>query len=441
MELHFVAWAKYYRVFETFLVPFLSPLDLVLLKLTANSIRCLIPTPQVHSRRMPLVNVAFNGGYFRFALWGIDHKLYHHIGITTRGCCMKATCEEEEIVQKKLLQYFFSPRNPFPYSFLLQMKNTNMIHWVLEKGYIFDNNVASMAARGGDLNLLKFLLTWKCNMDNVCEEAAFHGHWEIIKWTQEPENKGIFLWKNACAVAALQGHFEILKWAYAKLAPLDRVCALASYGGHIEILQWAFQRKIPNTECYHQAAESGNTHVLNFLFENKCPLIFTTKACYLAAHGGHWETLKWLRDHGFPWDEHTCAFAARKGHFSLLKWAREQNCPWDETTCAYAAEMGHINIIQWALENGCLWDVRTITFAARKGRLDSIKYAHKKGCPMNETATLAASSFGHLHVLKWLIKKNCKFYFRKCLTQATKKKQLEVVKWLEDNYHDKLKLI
>jgi apolipoprotein N-acyltransferase len=44
----------------------------------------------------------------------------------------------------------------------------------------------------------------------------------------------------------------------------------------------------------------------------------TTRLCAHATRLGELEWLKWLREHGWPWDEDTCTEAVRGGHRELL---------------------------------------------------------------------------------------------------------------------------
>ena len=71
---------------------------------------------------------------------------------------------------------------------------------------------------------------------------------------------------------------------------------------------------------------------------------------FAACDGGHWETLRWLRSEGCPWDEWACTYAACHGNFEVLKWLRSQGCPWDEETYRNA---GGESIRDWLRENGC----------------------------------------------------------------------------------------
>ena len=74
---------------------------------------------------------------------------------------------------------------------------------------------------------------------------------------------------------------------------------------------------------------------------------------FAACDGGHWETLRWLRSEGCPWDEGACSSAAQEGHLEILKWLRSEGCPWDAMTVAVADDCGHDDVYEWAIDNGC----------------------------------------------------------------------------------------
>ena len=129
--------------------------------------------------------------------------------------------------------------------------------------------------------------------------------------------------------------------------------------------------------------------------------------CRYAAKGGHFETLKWLRENGCPWDEWTCAFAAEGGHLETLQWARENGCPWNEATCAWAAWGGHLEVLKWAHENGCPWNEETCAWAAWGGHFEVLKWAHENGCPWNEATCANAAERGHNDILNWARENDC----------------------------------
>ena len=47
----------------------------------------------------------------------------------------------------------------------------------------------------------------------------------------------------------------------------------------------------------------------------------------LPAKGGHLEVLRWLREHGCPWDHETRRRAAARGQLEVMRWLDEQGAP------------------------------------------------------------------------------------------------------------------
>jgi hypothetical protein len=155
-----------------------------------------------------------------------------------------------------------------------------------------------------------------------------------------------------------------------------------------------------NRVKYLKIIKMGYLDVLKWVRENGRP--WDDHTCVYAAYGGHLDMLKWVRENGCPWDKDTCIAAAEKGQFELLKWARTNGCPWDEETCHRAAEHGHLEILKWARENGCPWNEYTCNYAARKGQLCTLKWAIENGCPWDEEICKYAAEYGHLNILNWM---------------------------------------
>jgi hypothetical protein len=132
------------------------------------------------------------------------------------------------------------------------------------------------------------------------------------KWHWE---RGNCPWdKYTCSYAARGGQLEVLKWLREDDCPWDKyTCSAAADGGHLEILQWARENGCPWNEwtCAY-AAEGGHLETLKWLRENGCP--WDEWTCVYAAHRGNLEVLKWARENSCPWDELTRQRAASKGY-------------------------------------------------------------------------------------------------------------------------------
>jgi len=204
--------------------------------------------------------------------------------------------------------------------------------------------------------------------------AAFQGSIETMKLlrSQDPPCP----WDEyTCAYAARGGHLEVLKWLRGQGCEWDSyTCAEAALGGHLEVLKWARSQGCEwDIYTCGYAAEGGHLAVLKWARSQGCKWDGWT--CAAAASRGHLEVLKWARGEGCPWDELTCGEAAKGGHLEVLKWARSQGCDWDRGTCAYAAYGGHLEVLKWLRSQGCPWDKSECrSQAERKGHSHVVEW-------------------------------------------------------------------
>ena len=59
--------------------------------------------------------------------------------------------------------------------------------------------------------------------------------------------------------------------------------------------------------------------------------------------------LKYLHEHGCPWDKTACKVAVVRNNLEALKYLREYGCPWDERTSD--AARGELRV--WVIGQGC----------------------------------------------------------------------------------------
>ena len=107
--------------------------------------------------------------------------------------------------------------------------------------------------------------------EDLCDAAARGGQLEVLKWLRENS----FPWdKRTCEMAASSGHLAVLKWLRANGAPWDEsMCASAAASGKLEVLRWLCANGCPwNDDMVCQAAqEGGDTEVLKWLHSNVNP--------------------------------------------------------------------------------------------------------------------------------------------------------------------------
>lgn len=135
--------------------------------------------------------------------------------------------------------------------------------------------------------------------------------------------------------------------------------------------------------------------------------------CASAAESGRLDALRWLREHGSPWNERTCAWAAREGHFEVLRWAHTHGCPWDARACAAAANRGDVTMLRWLFRNGCpAVDKTACEQAAGRGSLDVLRCLRLNGTPWDAMTCAAAAQGGQLEFLKWARANGCDEVYR-----------------------------
>lgn len=215
------------------------------------------------------------------------------------------------------------------------------------------------AARGGQLDILKWAQDQRCEMsESLFDYAASGGHLETIEWLEKTIDKSRRIWQMY-KQAAFSGQIPVLQWlqtrGYRREEVHNSFCVWAAMKGKLNVLQWALrEHHCPWDQTGARAARGGHLELLQWALQNGCPYEPSISAG--AALHGQLHVLKWLRERQYPWDERTCAAAADTGHLEIIKWARANNCPWGVHTCHNAALHGHLEILKWARANGCPWN-------------------------------------------------------------------------------------
>jgi hypothetical protein len=109
----------------------------------------------------------------------------------------------------------------------------------------------------------------------------------------------------------------MLRWAREQGCAWDEqhVISAAAGSGNTEMVAWILQQ--PNFICSLQAiraaAARGDTAMCACLRAQQPPAPWHLSACCAAARGAHFETLRWLHEHGCPWDSDSIHFSAAQG--------------------------------------------------------------------------------------------------------------------------------
>jgi hypothetical protein len=509
----FSEWMSRYRPVYSFFSGFLSDVELCSLRFVSKTIASSLPKSPTLIKKIPFVNLALRRGSFHVAHWGIKSGFYFIRKILEEQYCEVARNSIEETYQRKILQTYFQPHpkvilycamknnsdlllwaedNDFlPHSEVIdqisQHNNEKMIQWAKQKGLnlrkhyavmeaalkgdlgtikqfqVSELNVAAgSAAKGGHLEILKYLLHINPRITYwntvVCKEAVVGGFIEVLLWALQ---NGFHCGFDACVAAAARGNLEILKILRDKGCPWEEsTCSMAAENGQFELLKWARDQNCPWDErTMLAAAKNGHKEIFDWAILNKCPISPLT--CAVAAENGHLEILQSAVKLGIPWDSKTCSNAAKGGHLELLQWAIENGCLWDENTCIIAASEGHFEILKYAYYNKCpfpenqisnlvvqygythifqwLWDEKLLpqdpflcSTAAQFGNLKILQIARNFGYAWTEWTCSNAALNGYLKILKWLKAEGCP-WDKNTFTSAMRGGRLRVLKWLKNN--------
>lgn len=117
----------------------------------------------------------------------------------------------------------------------------------------------------------------------------------------------------------------------------------------------------------------------------------------------------------------SAAFFASQGDLEGLRFVFEHGIPWDTLACAEAAAADSLTCLTFLHENNCPWDEGTTMSAARVGSLECLRYAFEHGCPVSEATAELCSYMGHADCLSYMLSnESFPVNKEKCLEYALK---------------------
>jgi hypothetical protein len=376
------------------------------------------------------------------------------------------TCKKYYKITKGLLKIYSSRFEVKPFSkirkycpkkFTLELCHDDYFHLIPES-YFNDPKIMEIFAFYNKPNLIEKVLAKGNHLpEHIYYAPIMNGNLELLIWFKEHNCQ---LTTKSFLVAIMYGHLNIIKWVCDNEPNIDTSdgASYASNYGHTHVLEWM---------------------KLTYGIENMKGYL-----CDRAAKGGHIDTLKWLQNNNFNWDENTCSFSALNGHLNVLIFLKNNGCPMDNFTCDFAAFGGHLDVLLWSLENGCILNENTIKwskigchqniltymknnnyeieigisidkryieeintyiykgcrnvdeiylFAAKKGNLDMIKCIKEYGLIFDENICIYSAEYGHTNILKYLILNEQKGIAECSVICAASYGYLDILIWAKEN--------
>jgi hypothetical protein len=122
------------------------------------------------------------------------------------------------------------------------------------------------------------------------------------------------------------------------------------------------------------AAFSGELSAVIWLHtEHSCALNHNTILC--CARTGQIEVLRWLKQQGMVFTTDAMNFAAMHGQNLTCAYLHAEGCTWDELASFAAAHKKHWNTVRWLYNHGCPWYFSSMCLlAAEQGSIDGMAY-------------------------------------------------------------------
>jgi hypothetical protein len=199
---------------------------------------------------------------------------------------------------------------------------------------------------------------------DICSYAARGGSIDLLRWLKE---HGTAFTAETCEGAAAGAHIHVLQYLRDEGCEWgEYICCPAASNGHLSTLQWLRERGCPWSADYISicAASSGSTEMLIYLKQQGC--VFNANTMRSAAVEGHLpvyshlDTLCWLREQGCPWNIRAVRVAAAQSdRLPIVQYMLEiapAACATQLTlmlcaACAYQ----RLSVVDWLQEQGAEW--------------------------------------------------------------------------------------
>jgi hypothetical protein len=236
--------------------------------------------------------------------------------------------------------------------------------------YELPDDICRYAASSGSVDVLNWLMRRGCTLDSgAYTYAAEYDQWDMLKVLRAEGLEWGFSWlrprsgQAPCSIAIEKGNLEAVRWLYENGCPQSsrHLGELGAEGGSIEALRYAKEQGcVYEASMMERAAEGGHVSAVEHLYAEECPLPADTLACSSAFLANEVGALRWLHEHGCPWDvDDSCKRAAQQGQPDTLAYMLEHAEP---LPAAQLTELlfiagchKHLTVAQLLRQHGAQW--------------------------------------------------------------------------------------
>lgn len=260
------------------------------------------------------------------------------------------------------------PWDSFSHCAAAQYGHLHVLEYLLNTDRLLHPNPIKYAARGGQLQCMKYLRSKGCKWDaDVALEYAVPAHFVVL--SKEPH---IEPWTDDFTLGSpAGGYLDCLRYA------VDNGCSIQSRNGLINSFA-PYGRQAAN-----RAVAYGLLDCLIILHEKGA--LFDSQCTFIAASRGRLDCLMYLHANGCAWGIDTTYNAAQRGHLECLRYAMEQGCSYDDVMLESAARARTVICLRYLIDElGMGMSELLFNAAFTAGRVESVKYLMDADCPVGE---------------------------------------------------------
>lgn len=187
-----------------------------------------------------------------------------------------------------------------------------------------------------------------------------------------------------CDEAAAAQYSTLLKFLVESMFPISIITySMLAKWGNVELLEWLLDR--------HKAGEVNYVERDFYL-----PSIVAESA----SKEGHLDTLKWLEDNDFEFDEYAGHAAIINGHLEVVKWLFSKGFDLSKVDSTEAVRSGNLQLVEWLFEKKSIFCRNSLDVAAKHNYLGILKLLVSKGLVPTDSVFRLTSS---VEVLDYLL--------------------------------------
>lgn len=268
------------------------------------------------------------------------------------------------------------------------------------------------AAEGGHLDVIEWLLRKKQSTYGACMSAAKEGQLKVFSYLHTITKGKIIDWYACVNAAASNGHVHILQLWRELYGPYDYLGVIrdASLSGHLNVLQWVksmsgnvcFQPGLhPNYSCIHLALTRNHLHIIKWYAEKYA---LPPDAIELASSTHiRLDVIQFLYKMELPWGDYVCRAALSAGRLEIINWAIEKGSLWVCPDVDIACRMGYGDIVKWGIEHGCPVPYSLIKYICKHDDVDMLIFALAHGLSKEHVYIWDFTYERSMKVLTWAL--------------------------------------